>query len=146
MVMKLTNTYKRPRVSYVILCTKHACCMFRSYLWPSSGRCNTKHVLQNILNLCTISYHNMFKIMKVDLLHRPTLMIVIVCISSLKHGEVDYVLYSVTNEKNTSKKVHMGPLKPLCFLFHDARAPSGPGHPHYRGFTITKPLSDSLIH
>ena len=41
--------------------------------------------------------------MKVDLLHRPNLFIVIVCISSLKHDEMDYVpvLYSVTNEKNT---------------------------------------------
>jgi hypothetical protein len=54
--------------------------------------------------------------MKVDLLHRPTLIIVIVCISSLKHGEVDCVLYSITNEKNTSKKMHMRSLKPLCFF------------------------------
>jgi hypothetical protein len=119
--MKPTNTYKRRRVSYAILCTKYASYMFRPYLWPSSGRCHTKDVLQNVLNLCTISYHNMFKIVKVDLLHRLTLFIVIVCISSLKHGELDCVLYSVTNESNTSKKMCMGPLKPSSFFFFSWR-------------------------
>jgi len=39
--------------------------------------------------------------------------------------------------------VHGAP-KALNF-FYGAIAPIGPCPPHYRGFTITKPLSDSLI-
>ena len=59
-VTKPTKAYKSIRITYVLLYTQHASCMFRPLLWPSSRRCVTKDILQQFLVIKQVGKFSLF--------------------------------------------------------------------------------------